>query len=209
MIREILPVGLLGCNCVILGDEASGEAVVVDPGDQADQILLTLARLKLKVVAILHTHAHIDHLGATAALARATAAPTYLHVADRFLHDMLPQQAMLLGISPIEAQSIDHLLKDNDSVRFGGSELGVMHTPGHSPGSVSLVVAGHDLCLSGDTLFAGGIGRTDLWGGDFDAITRSIKDRLYTLNGAVQVIPGHGPQTSIDRERRTNGFVRG
>ncbi|MBI5507216.1 MAG: MBL fold metallo-hydrolase [Deltaproteobacteria bacterium] len=209
MITTIFPVGLLACNCVILGDEDSREAIVIDPGDDAAQILATLEHLKLQVKHILHTHAHIDHVGATAALARMTGAPTYLHDADRFLHDIVPQQAALIGLPPPETQPMARTFKDGDAVRCGRLELGVIHTPGHTPGSVSLLVSGAELCLTGDTLFAGGIGRTDLWGGDFDAISRSIRDRLYTLNGAVEVVPGHGPHTTIDVERRTNDFVRG
>jgi glyoxylase-like metal-dependent hydrolase (beta-lactamase superfamily II) len=207
--RETFPVGALGCNCSLLGDTDTREAIVVDPGDEVDRILAELTRAGMRVTAIVHTHAHIDHVGATAALARVTGAPTYLHDADRFLHDMLPLQAQLIGLPPVEAGRIDHALPDAASLRFGQFELGVLHTPGHTPGSVCFAVPGQDLCFSGDTLFAGGIGRTDLWGGDYPAIERSIKDRLYQLNGAVLVIPGHGPSTSIDRERRSNPFVRG
>jgi glyoxylase-like metal-dependent hydrolase (beta-lactamase superfamily II) len=121
---------------------------------------------------------------------------------------MAPQQAQMIGLPAVPASAIDHDLVDASAIRFGDHEIGVLHTPGHSPGSVSFVVSGHEICLSGDTLFAGGIGRTDLWGGDSSAITQSIRDRLYTLNGAVEVVPGHGPMTTIDRERVSNPFVR-
>ena len=134
---------------------------------------------------------------------------TYLHEGDNFLHQMAPQQAQMIGLPPVAESSIERDLPDATAVSFGNHEIGVIHTPGHTPGSVSFMVSGHDICLSGDTLFAGGIGRTDLWGGDFGEITRSIKDRLYTLNGAVEVVPGHGPLTTIDRERISNPFVRG
>jgi hydroxyacylglutathione hydrolase len=206
--RQTFPVGALQCNCTLVGDTDTREAIVIDPGDEVDRILAELSRAGMRVAAIVHTHAHIDHVGATAALARVTEAPTYLHDEDRFLHDMLPVQAQLIGLPAVEQGRIDRGLPDATSLPFGRFELGVLHTPGHTPGSVCFTVPGQDLCFSGDTLFAGGIGRTDLWGGDYDAIERSIKHRLYGLNGAVQVIPGHGPSTSIDRERRGNPFIR-
>lgn len=209
MLRATFPVGTLGCNCTILADEEAHEALVIDPGDEVEAILARLTKHGLRVVGIAHTHAHIDHIGATAALARATGAPTYLHPADAFLATILPQQAMLIGLPPSTSPSIDHALADAQALRFGSYEVGVIHTPGHTPGSVCLVAPAAELLLSGDTLFAGGIGRTDLWGGDTGAIVRSIRDRLYTLNGAIEVVPGHGPETTIDEERATNPFVRG
>ncbi len=209
MKRYTFPVGALGCNCTILADEESREALVVDPGDEADAILARLTKAGLRVVGLVHTHAHVDHLGATAHLARVTSAPTYLHEADDFLRSMLPLQARLIGLPSVETPTTDRRLADGDALTFGRHTVGVVHTPGHTPGSVSLVVPDAELCLSGDTLFAGGVGRTDLWGGDTDALVRSIRDRLYTLNGAFQVVPGHGPETSIDEERETNPFVRG
>lgn len=208
MIRKIFSVGLLGCNCTILGDATTREAVVVDPGDEPARILRELATDGLKCVAILHTHAHFDHIGGTAELARVTGAPTYLHQADAFLCETAPQQAQMFGLPPISTLAIGNDLPDAASISFGEHEIGVIHTPGHSPGSVSFVVAGKDICLTGDTLLAGGVGRTDLWGGDFGSIERSIKERLYTLGGGVEVVPGHGPMTSIDRERVSNPFVR-
>ncbi len=208
MIRKTFSVGLLACNCTILADEESKHAVVIDPGDEADRILLELAKDELEVVAIVHTHAHIDHIGATGRLAQVTGAPTFLHDEDRILHDMAAQQAQMIGLPPIEKSFVDRPLPDAGAVSFGKHELGIIHTPGHSPGSVSFVVSGADICLTGDTLFAGGIGRTDLWGGDSDLIERSIRQRLYALNGALEVIPGHGPLSTIDHERVSNPFVR-
>jgi glyoxylase-like metal-dependent hydrolase (beta-lactamase superfamily II) len=199
---------MLQCNCTILGDPKTKEAIVIDPGDEVDRILKVLASHELKVMGIVHTHAHIDHIGGTAELGRITGADTWLHAQDFFLHEMLPEQAKALGLQLGETAPVDRDLVDAGVIPFGCYELGVLHTPGHTPGSVCFEVPGHDLCFSGDTLFNGGIGRTDLWGGDYDAIERSIQDRLYTLNGAVEVIPGHGPETSIDRERLTNPFVR-
>lgn len=206
MLRTTFPVGPLGCNCSIIADPKTREAIVIDPGGEVPRILTALAQDGLRCVRIVHTHAHIDHIAGTAHLARLTQAPTYLHDGDLFLHDMMAQQAMFLGIPEPESSPIERNLKDGEGLSFGELTLGVLHTPGHTPGSVCFTVG--DLCFSGDTLFAGGIGRTDLWGGDYDAIERSIKDRLYHLNGAVEVVPGHGPSTTIDRERRSNPFVR-
>jgi len=206
MIRETFCVGALQCNCTILGDANSLEAVVIDPGDECSLILQKLAEHQLKVKAIIHTHAHIDHIGATWELAQATGATTYLHADDQFLHSILPQQAMMLGVATPTSGPLDAQLIDDGVIAFGAHEIGVLHTPGHTPGSVCFHM--NDLCFSGDTLFQNSIGRTDLPGGDFDTITTSIRNRLYSLNGAVEVIPGHGPNTSIDQERRSNPFVR-
>ena len=208
MIRETFQVGMLGCNCSILADEHAREAVVIDPGDDVEAIMQRLKALQLKVKAIVHTHAHIDHVGATAALARNTGAPTYLHNGDKLLHDMLHVQAQVLGIPEPERGPMDHALVDEGVISFGTYELGVIHTPGHTPGSVCFNVVGHDLCFSGDTLFRSSVGRTDLWGGDSTELMKSIRNKLYSLNSAVEVVPGHGPNTTIDRERRTNPFVR-
>ena len=205
---ETFPVAPLGCNCTILVDEPSGRAVVVDPGGEAERILRVLEALDARPIAIVHTHAHIDHVGATPTLATRFDAPVYLNPHDRFLYEMLPVQAQLLGLPPVERAGEIRDLEDEQVLRLDDFEVGVVHTPGHTPGSVSLVVPQHELCLSGDTLFAGGIGRTDLWGGDYHTLERSIRDRLYRLHGATQVIPGHGPATRIDIERRTNPFVR-
>jgi hydroxyacylglutathione hydrolase len=209
MLQKTFKVGVLGCNCTLLADEQTRECLVIDPGGDTPRLLDEIHKGALRVVGIVHTHAHIDHLGATAQLARETGAPTYLHADDNFLHVLLPMQAAVLGLPTIEQPIIDHALTDQQTLRFGRYEAAVLHTPGHSPGSVCLVVLQAELCLSGDTLFAGSVGRTDIWGGDAHAITRSIRDRLYTLNGAVQVIPGHGPQTTIDKERSTNPYVSG
>jgi len=206
MIIQVFPVGLLGVNCVILGDETSKEAVVIDPGGDGPEILVRLSKAELRVTAIVHTHGHIDHVGATGELKRVTGAPVYLHQADRPLFEKAAEQAMMFGLPIPQSCSIDHDLPEGARVEFGALTLSAIHTPGHSPGSVSLLI--DNLCFCGDTLFAGGIGRTDIWGGSFETLERSIRERLYTLDRATEVIPGHGPPTTIDAERLHNPFVR-
>ena len=208
LFRKTFPVGPLQCNCTILGDSLSREAVVIDPGDEAPRIVNELVKNQLRVKALVHTHAHIDHIGATADVAEITGATAFLHEGDFFLHQMLPLQAQLLGLAAPKSHAIEHTLVDGGAIAFGAYHLGIIHTPGHTPGSVCFNLEAHDLCFAGDTLFRGGIGRTDLWGGDGHAIVQSIKQRLYSLNSAVEVIPGHGPNTTIERERSQNPFVR-
>ncbi len=208
--RRTFPVGRLQCNCTILHDKNTDEGIIIDPGDEPDVILDHLQNMGIKTVkAMVHTHAHIDHVGATGVLEKILKAPVYLHDGDKFLYEMLHMQAKFLGYAETpERCTIDHGLPDQLAISFGKYELGTLHTPGHTPGSVCFVVPNHDLCFTGDTLFRGGIGRTDLWGGDGEEIVRSIKNKLYTLNDAVNVVPGHGPETSIEHEKRKNAFVR-
>jgi glyoxylase-like metal-dependent hydrolase (beta-lactamase superfamily II) len=206
MIIEMSQVGPLAVNCVLLADEESRAAVVIDPGGDGAAILAQLNQHKLELHAILHTHGHVDHVGAAGELKNATAAPVYLHEADNFLFGTVAQQALMFGLPKPHPCTIDRPLADGDSITFGCHTLRVLHTPGHSPGSVSFLV--DDLCICGDTLFAGGIGRTDIWGGSYETLERSIRERLYTLDPATQVIPGHGPSTTIDAERLHNPFVR-
>lgn len=205
---QTFAVGRLQCNCSIVADTVENVAIVIDPGDEIDKILAHLDLKKMRVAAVVHTHAHFDHMGATEALVQACGAPSYLHNEDKILHQMLPLQAQMFGVSPISTPPIDKPLKDGDAIAFGQYELGVLHTPGHTPGSSSFHVSGQDLCFTGDTLFAGGVGRTDFPGGDAFALVRSIKNKLYTLHGACKVVPGHGPCTHIDQERRYNPFVQ-
>ena len=203
MLIESFPAGLLGCNCVILGDETTSNAFVIDPGGDLDTILARLTRRKLKVVAILHTHTHIDHVGATGDLQRATGAPARIHEADRFLYEMLGVQASFVGMPTPTPSNVDCDLVDNGSIEAGTLTLRVLHTPGHSPGSVCFYTesGGSPLLLSGDTLFQHGVGRTDLWGGNSKTLIDSIQRRLYTLNDATRVIPGHGEETTIGNEK--------
>ncbi len=210
MLLQTLPVGPLGCNCCIVADESTLRAVVVDPGGDFAHIKKLVERSGLKVESILHTHAHIDHVGATGSLQRWTGSAAHMHAADVFMVKMLGVQAAMIGLPTPEGADIQGDLADGGSIDLGSVRIEVMHTPGHSPGSVSLLVRCEqgDVVLSGDTLFAGGIGRTDLWGGDTDAIVRSIRNRLYVLDETLRVIPGHGAETTIGQELRTNPFVR-
>jgi hydroxyacylglutathione hydrolase len=209
MHTETFSVGALGCNCSIVADLERKRAIVVDPGGDLDDIRTRLARLGLTVEAIVHTHTHIDHVDATAGLQLATGAAAHIHEADRFLYDMLPVQAALVGVSLPERAEIEGDLRDGGVLRAGGLELAVIHTPGHTPGSVSFVLkdGANTKIFAGDTLFRRSIGRTDLWGGDHDTIQRSLKERLFALPEDAVVITGHGPSTTIGEERRLNPFV--
>jgi glyoxylase-like metal-dependent hydrolase (beta-lactamase superfamily II) len=209
LIRESFPVGPLQCNCTILGDAASGKALVVDPGDDADEILRRLEAHGLKAVALVHTHAHFDHVGATRRVAEATQAAIRLHEADLFLYENLDMQGAAFGFEFDAVLPVSEYVRDGDTVAAGGVEVEVVHTPGHTPGSVCFSLAGAaPILFSGDTLFQRSIGRTDLWGGDIRAIERSIRTRLYALPPETVVIPGHGPETTIGEERKLNPFVR-
>jgi len=202
-------VGPLGCNCSIVADEKAGKAIVVDPGGDFERIRDTLAAEKLAVAAIVHTHTHIDHVGATAPLQALTGAGAHIHEADRFLYRMLPVQAAMLGVPLPETCELSGALVDGASLSAGDLEMGVVHTPGHTPGSVSFVVKGAEgsVLFTGDTLFRRGIGRTDLWGGDSELILRSLHDRLLTYEDDTLVVPGHGPETTIGDERQLNPFL--
>ena len=208
MIHEILPVGVLGCNCSIVGDETSREAIVVDPGDDIGQILELVEKHGLQVKTIVITHAHIDHIGGAKKLRAVTGARVYMHSEDSFLAESLDMQASWLGIATPENPGIDVQAREGDVVKAGAIEASVLHTPGHTPGSISLFIASEKTLLAGDTLFRGSVGRTDLPGGDSAAIARSIRGKLYTLPEDTVVIAGHGESTSIGREKRTNMFVR-
>jgi hydroxyacylglutathione hydrolase len=209
MIHEILPVGPLQCNCSIFGDEQTREAMVVDPGDEISSILEILTRHGLKVTAIVITHAHIDHIGGAQKLKLATGAPVYMNLNDAELQKMLPVQATWLGMAEPDPVTIDAPAKDGDRILVGATEFHVLHTPGHTQGSISLYAPSENKLIAGDTLFQGSIGRTDLPGGDGRQIIRSIHEKLMPLPGETIVIPGHGANTTIDREKRLNPFLRG
>ena len=208
MILETFPVGPLQCNCTILGDETSGDAMVVDPGDNIPHILALLARHKLTLKQIIVTHAHIDHVGGAVGLKKATGAPILLNQNDLPLLKMMDMQAGWLGIPTPEVAPTGASAKDGMKTGIAGHTATILHTPGQTQGSICLYFAPEKLLLAGDTLFAGSIGRTDLPGGDSRQIIRSLHDRLLTLPDETRVIPGHGPNTSIGEERETNPFLQ-
>lgn len=224
LIHEILPVGALACNCSIVGDPATREALVIDPGDEIERVLALLARHQLAVRAIVSTHAHIDHVGGLARLHRATGAPVLMHPDDLDLYRALPLQARWLGVEPPETAEVDGWLRDGDDLCWGGFRARVLHTPGHSRGSLSLYLPADPAesgsedaqavrldtprLFAGDTLFAGSIGRTDLWGGSLDEILRSIHQKLLVLPEQTIVYPGHGPASTIGEEKQSNPFLQ-
>jgi glyoxylase-like metal-dependent hydrolase (beta-lactamase superfamily II) len=209
MIHEILPVGMLACNCSVIGDEATGEAVVIDPGDDIERVQEILARHHLRPKYIIATHAHIDHVGGIEKLKHATGAAVLMHKDDLPLYENLATQAAWLGVDPPAVVQVDKFVKAGDAVRWGSHSLQVLHTPGHSPGSISLHLPGeHSGIFSGDTLFQSSIGRTDLWGGSLDQIMRSIHGTLLRFPDETPVFPGHGPATTVGEERESNPFLR-
>ena len=202
--------GPLACNCSIVADLEAKRALVIDPGGDYDDIAARLAALGVKVDAIVHTHTHLDHVGCTAALQRSTGAAASIHEGDRLLYDMLPVQSQLLGLPPPPGADVDGSLVDGRTIRVGALEVGVLHTPGHTPGSCSFLVNedGRAVVFTGDTLFRGGIGRTDLGGIDQETLVRSIRSRLLTLPDDAHVVCGHGESTTIGAERRSNPFLQ-
>ncbi len=260
LIYITIPVGMLQCNCCIIGDPATREALVVDPGDEVTRILDLIGRHRLIVKAIVSTHAHIDHVGGLSKLHQYTGAPVLMHRDDLPLYQAMEMQAAFLGVHPPDLTDVDQLLKEGDVLRWGAFEAQVIHTPGHTPGSVSLylphdagkvtsvpavhTVLGEDgqkialtdllkklateedaeqnmpldelekivppapQLFSGDTLFAGSIGRTDLWGGSMEQIMNSLRTKLMHLPDDTIVHPGHGPVTTIGNERHLNPFLQ-
>jgi glyoxylase-like metal-dependent hydrolase (beta-lactamase superfamily II) len=207
ILRHLL-VGQLDSCCYILADDDSREAAVIDPGGNVEEIAAVIDRDRLKVVVIVNTHGHFDHILADAELRRRTGAPVCVHPADSVLLRE-PGFARAFGFADAEATEPDRLLADGDEVIFGRHRLKVIHTPGHSPGSISLLLDDGKTLFSGDTLFCGGVGRSDLPGGSERALFVSIRDRLLPLGDDVMVYPGHGPETTIGRERKQNPFLRG
>lgn len=208
MILETFPVGPLQCNCTILGDEEAGEAIVIDPGDEISRIDRRLKELRLKLKQILITHGHIDHVGGALKLKRLTGAPILLNENDLPLLKMMAMQAAWLGVEPPEVESPDASLDEGLKVGLERFPAQVLHTPGHTQGSVCLHFLPLKMVIAGDTLFAGSIGRTDLPGGNGQQIIESIETRLLALPDETRVIPGHGPETTIGMERERNPFLR-
>ena len=196
------------CNCIIVGDEASKRAIVIDPGDEIEKVSALLDKHGLTVAAIVATHGHIDHVGGIAKLKALTGAPAMIHEADMPMYENIALQAQWLGVPPPPTTQIDGYLNDGRPLEFGKQKLDVRHTPGHSPGSVSFIAPTNTpIVFAGDTLFAGSIGRTDLWGGSFDQIILSIRNSLLPLPDDSVVLPGHGPRTTIGIERTSNPFL--
>ena len=208
MILEVLPVGMLQCNCSILGDEATGEAIVVDPGDEVPRIMALLAKHSLTVKQIVITHAHIDHIAGAHRLRKLTGAPVLYNQNDLPLVKMMDVQAGWLGMFTPTVDAPDDTLDDGKLIAIAGLSGSILHTPGHTEGSVCLYLPSQTLLLAGDTLFAGSIGRTDLPGGNTRKLLASIRERLLVLPDEVKVIPGHGPATTIGSEREKNPFLQ-
>jgi hydroxyacylglutathione hydrolase len=208
MVHEIFPVGILQCNCSIFGDKASGEAMVIDPGDNVREILDLLARHKWQAKAIVITHGHIDHIGGAEQLRRATGAPVYLHEDDQEQQRMLDVQAAWLGMPCPERAQVDFSPREGGKIVVAGAEFHIMHTPGHTRGSISLWIPAEKKVIAGDTLFRDSIGRTDLPGGDGRQILDSIRGKLLALPDDTVVVPGHGENTTIGREKAYNYFLR-
>ncbi len=207
MIHEIFPVGPLQCNCSVVGDEQTKEAIVIDPGDDIEQVMDIVQRHGLTVTQIVVTHAHIDHVGGAMKLKQLTGAPVLLNQNDYGLLKMLDVQASWIGMPTPETVTIDSSLETGDQVRAGSLIADVLHTPGHTEGSICLYFAPQKKLIAGDTLFAGSIGRTDLPGGSYEKIMRSLHGPVLALPDETLVVPGHGPLTTIGEERESNPFL--
>jgi glyoxylase-like metal-dependent hydrolase (beta-lactamase superfamily II) len=209
MIHEILPVGPLQCNCSVIGDDTTHEAIVIDPGDDIEQVLALIKKHNLQVQQIVITHAHIDHVGGAMKLRAATGAPILLNQNDYALLKMLDVQAAWIGVPTPGKVEIDQNLGHADTIKTGSLQAQVLHTPGHTEGSICLYFPAQQKLIAGDTLFAGSIGRTDLPGGSYEKILRSIHDHVLALPDETVVVPGHGSLTTIGEERENNPFLSG
>jgi len=208
MIHKIFPVGPLQCNCSVIGDEKTHEAMVIDPGDQIEGILDILRQEKLTLKQIVITHAHIDHVGGAMKLKAATGAPILMNQNDYALLKMLDMQAAWVGMRPPGDVQVDETISQGRVLRIGEISSNVIHTPGHTEGSICLYFPEEKKLIAGDTLFAGSIGRTDLPGGSMEKIMRSLHNQVMALPDETEVVPGHGPLTTIGKERETNPFLQ-
>ena len=209
MIVEMLTVGPFQENCYVVGDEVSGEGALVDPGDEAVRIALAVEQTGLEIGQIIITHAHIDHVGAIAPLVEEYACPVLMHEEAEAMLKTVPQQAMMMGLRFGKVPKVDRHVADRAVLEVGSLRLRSLYTPGHAPGHLSFLVEGEEAVFSGDALFAGSVGRVDLPGGSMEVLMRSIEERLLPLPDDTRVLSGHGPETTIGRERMTNPFLRG
>jgi hydroxyacylglutathione hydrolase len=208
MIHKVFPVGPLQCNCSVIGDEKTHEAMVIDPGDQIEGILDILRQEKLTLKQIVITHAHIDHVGGAMKLKAATGAPILMNQNDHALLKMLDMQAAWIGMRPPGDVQVDEAIGQGRVLKIGEITSNVIHTPGHTEGSICVYFPVEKKLIAGDTLFAGSIGRTDLPGGSMDKIMRSLHTQVLALPDETEVVPGHGPSTTIGEERETNPFLQ-
>jgi len=207
MIHEIIPVGPLQCNCSVIGDETTHEGMVIDPGDDIEEVLALVRKHNLRIEQIVITHAHIDHVGGAMKLRAATGAPILLNQNDYALLQMLDIQANWIGMASPGKVEIDESLEQSGTVKTGSLMAEVLHTPGHTEGSVCLYFPAQRTLIAGDTLFAGSIGRTDLPGGSFQKIISSLHEKVLALPDETLVVPGHGPTTTVGEERVSNPFL--
>jgi hydroxyacylglutathione hydrolase len=206
LIIESLTVGPIQANCFVVGCEDTRKAAVIDPGDEADRILMSLAEHSLKVEAIINTHGHFDHVGANRRMKEATGAPIIIHAADAGMLQSLAASAASWGMTAENSPDADRNVEDGDEISVGNITFRVLHTPGHTPGGISLYADG--VVFVGDALFAGSIGRTDFPGGDYGTLINAIQNKLFTLPDDTVVYAGHMGTTTIGREKRTNPFAR-
>jgi hydroxyacylglutathione hydrolase len=209
MIVEMLTVGPFQENCYVLGDEGSGIGTVIDPGDEATRIALAVERLGLEIGQIIVTHAHVDHVGALVPLADEYLCPVLMHEEAEAMLKTVPQQAMMMGLRFDRIPQVDRHVGDDEVLEVGSLRLHSLYTPGHAPGHLAFYVEEEGVVFSGDALFAGSVGRTDLTGGSMELLIQTISERLLTLPDETRVLSGHGPETTIGRERQTNPFLGG
>jgi hydroxyacylglutathione hydrolase len=209
MIVEMLTVGPFQENCYVVGDEGSGIGTVIDPGDEATRIALAVERLGLEIGQIIVTHAHVDHVGALVPLADEYLCPVLMHEEAEAMLKTVPQQAMMMGLRFGRIPQVDRHVGDDEVLEVGSLRLHSLYTPGHAPGHLAFYVEEEGVVFSGDALFAGSVGRTDLTGGSMELLIQTISERLLTLPDETRVLSGHGPETTIGQERQTNPFLGG